>query len=100
MKAVLAKVYENIGRPRTAVELYEQAVALEREQSPRRPLREAAALSRLAVVLANDHPGHARRGRSARSRWRCASQRLPARRAGDERFAQLAGPGVGHERCL
>ena len=54
MKAVLAKVYENIGRPRTAVELYEQAVALERGQSPRRPLREAAALSRLAVVLAND----------------------------------------------
>ena len=53
MKAVLAKVYENIGRPRTAVELYEQAVALEREQSPRRPLREAAMLSRLAVVLAN-----------------------------------------------
>lgn len=54
MKGVLAKVYENIGRPRTAVQLYEQAVALEREQLPRRPLREAALLSRLAVVLAND----------------------------------------------
>jgi serine/threonine-protein kinase len=54
MKGVLAKVYENIGRPRTAVELYEQAAALEREQSPRRPLREAALLSRLAVVLSND----------------------------------------------
>jgi serine/threonine-protein kinase len=55
MKFVLGKVYENIGRPRTAVELYEQAVALERAQSPRRPLREAAALSRLANALANDY---------------------------------------------
>ncbi|MDP1899598.1 MAG: tetratricopeptide repeat protein [Rubrivivax sp.] len=55
MKFVLGKVYENIGRPRTAVELYEQAVALERAQTPRRPLREAAALSRLANALANDY---------------------------------------------
>ncbi len=55
MKFVLGKVYENIGRPRTAVELYEQAVALERAQPVRRPLREAAALSRLANALANDY---------------------------------------------
>jgi serine/threonine-protein kinase len=54
MKYVLGKVYENIGRPRTAIELYEQAAALERTQSPSRPLREAAVLSRLAMALAND----------------------------------------------
>lgn len=54
MKGVLAKVYENIGKPRTAVELYEQAIALERTKPQREPLREAALLSRLAVTLSND----------------------------------------------
>ncbi len=77
MKAVLAKVYENIGRPRTAVELYEQAVALEREQSPRRPLREAAALSRLAVVLANDRQA-TRAVAAARESLALRQPRLPA----------------------
>ena len=77
MKAVLAKVYENIGRPRTAVQLYEQAVALEREQMPRRPLREAAALSRLAVVLANDHQA-TRAVAAARESLALRQPRLPA----------------------
>ncbi|MBL8312220.1 MAG: tetratricopeptide repeat protein [Rubrivivax sp.] len=77
MKGVLAKVYENIGRPRTAVELYEQAVALEREQSPRRPLREAAMLSRLAVVLANEHQA-TRAVAAARESLTLRQPRLPA----------------------
>ncbi|WIT11731.1 serine/threonine-protein kinase [Paucibacter sediminis] len=54
MKGVLGKVYENIGKPRAAVELYEQAIALERAKPQRQPLREAALLSRLAVTLSND----------------------------------------------
>jgi len=54
MKGVLGKVYENIGKPRAAVELYEQAIALERARPQRQPLREAALLSRLAVTLSND----------------------------------------------
>jgi serine/threonine-protein kinase len=54
MKGVLGKVYENIGKPRTAAELYEQAIALERAKPQRQPLREAALLSRLAVTLSND----------------------------------------------
>jgi len=54
MKGVLGKVYENIGKPRAAAELYEQAIALERAKPQRQPLREAALLSRLAVTLSND----------------------------------------------
>jgi tetratricopeptide (TPR) repeat protein len=47
-------------------------VALERGQSPRRPLREAAALSRLAVVLANDRQA-TRAVAAAREALACAS---------------------------
>lgn len=54
MKGVLGKVYENIGKPRAAAELYEQAIALERARPQRQALREAALLSRLAVTLSND----------------------------------------------
>jgi serine/threonine-protein kinase len=54
LKYVLGKVYENIGRPRTAIELYEQAVQAARRQPQRDPVREAALLSRLANALANE----------------------------------------------
>jgi serine/threonine-protein kinase len=77
MKFVLGKVYENIGRPRTAVELYEQSVALERAQPLRRPLREAAALSRLANALANDYQA-ARAVAPARESMALRQARLPA----------------------
>ena len=51
MKSVLGKVYENIGRPHTAIELYEQAA---RSLLQGDPVPEAALLSRLANALAND----------------------------------------------
>lgn len=54
LKYVLGKVYENIGRPHTAIELYEQAVRAARGQPQRDPVREAALLSRLANALANE----------------------------------------------
>jgi len=60
MKAVLAQVYGNVGRPRVAEELYEQAAALERHGAVARPLREAAVLSRQAVLISNgSQPGRA-----------------------------------------
>jgi len=54
MKGVLGQVYENIGKPREAAQLYEQAIALERSKAVQRPLRAAALLSRLAITLSND----------------------------------------------
>lgn len=67
MLAVLAKVYENMGRPRTAIELWEQAGTLEAQLAasappsgpddlaPPRLARQARALSQLAMVLSNHH---------------------------------------------
>jgi serine/threonine-protein kinase len=53
MKGVLGKVYENIGSPATAIELYTQAAALAQHPDVARPLQRAALLSRLAVALSN-----------------------------------------------
>lgn len=53
LKFVLGKVYENMGRTDTAIELYTQAVRIERAQSPPRPQRLAALVARLANALAN-----------------------------------------------
>lgn len=51
LKGVLGRVYENIGKPQTAAELYAQAAAMENT----RPLKEAQLRSRLAVVLGNEN---------------------------------------------
>nr|WP_316639888.1 serine/threonine-protein kinase [uncultured Roseateles sp.] len=75
MKGVLGKVYENIGRPRDAVELYEQAVNL--EQTVQRPLREAAMLNNLAMALSNTSQA-ARALEPARRSLALRQARLPA----------------------
>lgn len=54
MKGVLAKVYENVGQPKKAIEQFEQALALERRLVPPRPLQEVSLLSQQAMALANN----------------------------------------------
>ncbi|MBI3368933.1 MAG: tetratricopeptide repeat protein [Burkholderiales bacterium] len=51
LKGVLGRVYENIGKPQTAAELYAQAAVMENAN----PLKEAQLRSRLAVVLGNEN---------------------------------------------
>lgn len=77
MKGVLAKVYESMGRPRNAVELYEQALTLEQARPDADPLRRAALLTRLAVTLANDSQG-TRAVPLAREALALRQARLPA----------------------
>ena len=77
MKGVLAKVYDNVGRPADAVALYEEAVSLERSPTLRRPLREADLLSRQAVALANDDR-HPQAVAPARRALALRAARLPA----------------------
>jgi serine/threonine-protein kinase len=77
MKGVLARVYENMGRPRNAVSLYEQALAMEQARPDADPLRRAALLTRLAVTLSNDSQG-ARAVPLAREALALRQARLPA----------------------
>ncbi len=77
LKDVLGKVYENIGRPSTALTLYEQALQLERAQPVRRPLVEAEILSRLANLLAHERQA-ARALAPARESVALRETRLPA----------------------
>lgn len=74
MQAVLGRVYEQMGQPRPAVALFEQAIAL--EQRLGRSAIEAALLSRMAMALANQ-------GEAARAV-------IPARRALALREAEAA----------
>jgi serine/threonine-protein kinase len=53
MFATLARVYENMGRPRDAVALLTRAIETERALKPARPLQLAAALDRLALLKVN-----------------------------------------------
>lgn len=55
MKSVLGRVFESIGQPQLAIDLYGQAAALEERADLARPLRQALALSRQAVVLSNQN---------------------------------------------
>ena len=77
LKMVVAEVFENIGQSKQAVQLYLEAAALERSGAVDRPLRAAAALSRMAVVLANT--ADAPRGvAAARESLALREERLPA----------------------
>ncbi len=53
MQAVLARVYQHLGKEKTAAELYAQAA--EQEHLLQHPLREAQALRRLSGVLSDSH---------------------------------------------
>ena len=53
MFATLARVYENMGRPRDSTALYERAIEAERALKPARPLQLAISLSRLALHKSN-----------------------------------------------
>ena len=76
LKMVLAEAFENMGQSKQAVQLYQEAAALEGSGAVDRPLRAAAALSHMAVVLAN--ASEAPRGEAAaRASLALREQRLP-----------------------
>lgn len=54
LQGVLGQAYDNLGQRARALELYAQAAALEADPAVARPLQEAKALGRMAVLMAND----------------------------------------------
>ncbi len=88
MQAVLGQVYEQMGQPRPAVALFEQAIAL--EQRLGRTAIEAALLSRMAMALANQ--GEAARALAPARRALALREAEAARRPAAA--ASAAGPSA------
>lgn len=54
LKSVLAAVYDNIGQPQAAIELYDEALRIERTLQPQRLSHQTDLLSELALALSDD----------------------------------------------